>query len=81
MKIIVQTLNPSVSEHGFTSYKVDESLDEVVAIVNSNANRTAAIAVATNRKPTLLAGQKTRVLIYRNDEPDETRTGCEVIEV
>lgn len=81
MKIIVETLNEQRNDHDDIIYKVDHSKDEVIATKKTNTTIDTAKARALILKSSLLSTQKVRVLIYRNDEPDETRTGCEVIEV
>ena len=71
MKIIVQTLKKIPNE---ISFSVDENLTEEILSKNINEAKNKAIQLKSKR-----ARDKIRVIEYRNDEPDETRTVCKVI--
>ena len=75
MKILVQVLR-LVRENSYNDkmyYSVDNSLTEEMSTVTKAKKRLKELS-------TEFPECKIRVIEYRNDEPDETRTACKVIE-
>ena len=80
MIIQVEFLDKMINPEGNEYYILDNS-KTIKFTTGTKAKRISnAKAKLDQLKPTLSANQKIRVLEYRNDEPDETRTACVIIQ-
>jgi len=71
MKLLIQTLKKMSNN---TGYEVDISLNEEITSKNFNEAKKRAIILKAERNP-----HKIRIIEYRNDEPDNTRTACKIL--
>ena len=72
MKIQIETLNKVEISNDKFVYEIDESKTIVMQTIKKAKDKFKTMSATENNK--------IRIIEYRNDEPDETRKSCKVVD-